>query len=68
MYSLNHCGNVGAQHANQHVRYSSLSCAIGVDYFDKTLDHSTNPCPGREEGSHPFDHPFVQVDFRSMKG
>lgn len=42
-------------------RYADITCSFGTDTYPKDQDASTNPCPGRSQGEHPFDHPFVQV-------
>lgn len=34
---------------------------MGVDYYSKDQSKDDNPCDGRLNGEHQFDHPFVQV-------
>jgi hypothetical protein len=34
---------------------------MGVSYYPKDDSEKDNPCSGRTDGEHQFDHPFVQV-------
>ena len=42
-------------------KYADISCALGVPYYPRNQTAAENGCPDRSEGSHQFDHPFVQA-------
>eukprot|EP00730_Choanoeca_flexa_P013135 TRINITY_DN4998_c0_g1_i1.p1 TRINITY_DN4998_c0_g1~~TRINITY_DN4998_c0_g1_i1.p1 ORF type:complete len:378 (+),score=94.77 TRINITY_DN4998_c0_g1_i1:188-1321(+) len=42
-------------------KYADITCAFGVDYYEKGQSADKNSCKGRMDGEHLFDHPFVQA-------
>lgn len=49
-------------------KYADISCAVGVDYYNKGQSGDKNSCLDRSKGAHLFDHPFVQVRHGSLGG